>query len=71
MSKINSSALHLLADLLVALWSDEHLDTGLVYVINVGPVSLDLRVFNPTGQTIDGTCRPVDHKHRGSREEYC
>lgn len=48
----------LLADLLIALRGDEHLNAGLVHVVDVGPVSLDLRVLYATGQAVNGTCRP-------------
>lgn len=54
--------LHLLADLLVALRGDEHLDTGLVHIVDVGPVSLDLGVFYAAGQAVNGPCRPGGHK---------
>lgn len=54
--------LHLLADLLVALRGDEHLDTGLVHVVDVGPVGLDLGVFDPTCQAVDGPRRPGGHR---------
>lgn len=49
---------HLLADLLVALRGDEHLDAGLIHIVDVGPVSLDLGVFNAAGQAVNGPCRP-------------
>ena len=58
------AVLLLLADLLVALGGDEHLDTGLVHVVDVGPVRLDLGVLDVTGQAVNGPCRPtvVDSK---------
>jgi len=62
--QIISILVHLLADLLIALRGDEHLDTGLIHVVDIGPVSLDLGVFNPTGQAINGPCSSVDHKHK-------
>lgn len=52
----------LLADLLVAMRGDEHLHAGLVHVVDVGPVSLDLRVFDPAGQAVDGPGRPGEQK---------
>lgn len=56
--------IHLLADLLVAMRGDEHLHTGLINVVDVGPVSLDLRVFDPAGQAVDGPCCPDEQKHK-------
>ncbi len=56
--------LHLLADLLVALRGDEHLDAGLIHIIDIGPVSLDLGVFYTAGQAVDGPRCPGDHKHK-------
>lgn len=56
---------HSLADLLVALRGDEHLDAGLVHVVDVGPVSLDLRVLDAAGQTVDGPRSPATH-HQGA-----
>lgn len=56
--------LHLLADLLVALRSDEHLDAGLIHIVDVGPVSLDLGVFYAAGQAVDGPRRPGDHRNK-------
>lgn len=53
---------HLLADLLVALRGDEHLDAGLVHIVDIGPVSLDLGVFDAAGQAVDGPRRPGDHR---------
>lgn len=58
-----------LADLLVALRSDEHLDTGLVHVIDVGPVGLNLRVLDAAGQTVDGPRSPATH-HQGATHHY-
>ncbi len=48
----------ILADLLVSLRGDEHFDAGLVHIVDVGPVSLDLRVLDTTGQTVNGPRRP-------------
>lgn len=59
---------HLLADLLVALRGDEHLDTGLVHIVDVWPMSLDLGVFYAAGQAVDGPCCPGDGK---SNYYYC
>lgn len=52
--------LHLLADLLVTLRGDEHLDARLIHIIDVGPVGLDLRVFDAAGQGVYCPCRPSD-----------
>lgn len=59
---------HLLADLLVALRGDEHLDAGLVHIVDVGPVSLDLWVLDAAGQAVDGPRRPGDRKNDILRE---
>lgn len=56
---------HLLADLLVALRGDEHLDARLVHVVDVRPVSLDLGVLDAAGQAVDGPSRP------GQSERFC
>lgn len=60
-SNDKSNNTHSLADLLVALRGDEHLDAGLVHVVDVGPVSLDLGVFYATGQAVNGTRRPGEN----------
>lgn len=60
--------LHLLADLFIALRGDEHLDAGLIHIVDVGPVSLDLGVFYAAGQAVDGPCCPGDHKRN---HYYC
>lgn len=49
---------HLLADLLVALRGDQHFDAGLVHVVNVGPVGLNLRIFDAAGQAVNSACGP-------------
>lgn len=56
--------IHSLADLFVALRGDEHLDTGLVHVVDVGPVGLNLRVLDAAGQAVDGPRGPATH-HQG------
>lgn len=53
--------IHLLADLLITLRGDEHLNAGLVHIVDVGPVSLDLGVFYATGQAVNGPCRPEEN----------
>lgn len=62
-SEINRSIsnIHLLADLLIALRSYEHLNAGLVDIVDVGPVSLDLGVFYATGQGVNGPRRPEEN----------
>lgn len=62
-SEINRSirSIHLLADLLIALRGYEHLDAGLVDIVDVGPVSLDLGVFYATGQAVNGPRRPEEN----------
>lgn len=63
-SEMNQSIrnIHLLADLLIALGGYEHLDAGLVDIVDVGPVSLDLGVFYATGQAVNGPCSPEENK---------
>lgn len=55
------SNIHLLADLLIALRGYEHLNAGLVDIVDVRPVSLDLGVFYATGQAVNGPRRPEEN----------
>uniref|UniRef100_A0A0E9WB28 Uncharacterized protein n=1 Tax=Anguilla anguilla TaxID=7936 RepID=A0A0E9WB28_ANGAN len=50
------------ADLLITLRGNQHLDTRLVHIIDVGPMSLDLRILYATGQAIDCPCSPASEK---------
>lgn len=52
----------LLADLFISLGGYEHFNTGLINIINIRPVSLNLRILNTTCQAVNSSCSPKKKK---------